>query len=345
MKTPAKILPGLLALAITLCSLLSAPAQSVAPINPGSGLPPDVNDVATPAAPATPGAPDALAQARAFTAAGVYNDALQTLLNLYAQIHTSTNGTPAFAPVLPVWIELSGKYPPAHQALADIQYRDTGEFARGRGTPALFQELCDLNEALGEVDATYALYQDLEHHQPALAQDCYPLLEPALLRHGEYQICLDHMGNPEPRFEVACHIFQQQQALFADQIARQRDSQRMSDAMLNQPGRPTPPFHPIIYSGKIGLRNSTNFFVNQVRGMILILVGTGHPEMAEYLRTNALALADDPRLQSAVTDAQEKVKHPGLVLASDTPPAVIASSVPYIPPPPPSFAPPNFAPP
>ena len=342
MKTPAKIVPGLLALAMAVCSLLSASAQSLAPVNPGTGLPPNMD---SPAGPATPGEPDPLAQARAFTAAGVYNETLQTLLHLYAQIHLSTNGTPAFAPVLSVWIDLNGKYPPAHQALADIQYRDTGTFAQGQGSTALFQELCDLNEALGEVDATYALFQDLERHQPALAKDCYPILEPALLRHGDYQICLDHLGNPEPRFAIYCNTFRMQQAQFQSDISVREETWRTVDAINNQPGRPALPYSPRINPGRMELRLATNMFATEVRGLILILVGTGHQEMAEYLRTNALALANDPRLQSAITDAEAKVKHPGLVLASDTPPAVIASSVPYIPPPPPSFTPPTVTPP
>jgi len=342
MNTSAKLFPGMLALAIAVCSALPTLAQSVTPINPGTGLPPGAD---TNAAPPATSDPDALSQARGFLAAGVYNVALQTLLDLYAQIHASTNGTPAIALILPVWIELGGKYPPAHQALADIQYRDTGAFAQGRGTPALFQELCDLNEALGQVDATYALFQDLERRQPALAKDCYPVLEPALLRHGDYQICLDHLGNPEPRFEIACEIFRREKALFEDQNARQQESLRMREAFLHQLGGPPLPFQPTFYPGKMGLRSSTNFFVNKVRGMILILVGTGHQEMAEYLRTNALALADDPRLQSTVSDAEEKLQHPGIVLASDTPPAVIAPSVPYVPPPTPSFTPLAIAPP
>jgi len=341
MKTPAKIVPCLLALAISVCFARPAPAQSVTPINPGTGLPPGAEIIATP--PIT-GDSDALGQARSFLAAGVYNVALQTLLDLYAKIHASTNGTPAFAPVLSVWIDLNGKYPPAHQALADIQYRDTGTFAQGQGSTALFQELCDLNEALGEVDATYALFQDLERHQPALAKDCYPILEPALLRHGDYQICLDHLGNPEPRFALYCNTFRMQQAQFQSDISVREETWRTVDAINNQPGRPPLPYSPRINPGRMELRLATNMFATEVRGLILILVGTGHQEMAEYLRTNALALANDPRLQSAITDAAEKVKHPGLVLASDNAPVLISSSVPYVPPPP-SFTSPTVAPP
>ena len=79
MNTSAKLFPGMLALAIAVCSALPTLAQSVTPINPGTGLPPGAD---TNAAPPATSDPDALSQARGFLAAGVYNVALQTLLDL-----------------------------------------------------------------------------------------------------------------------------------------------------------------------------------------------------------------------------------------------------------------------
>jgi hypothetical protein len=48
-------------------------------------------------------------------------------------------------------------------------------------------------------------------------------------------------------------------------------------------------------------------FVAQTRALIEILVATGHQPEAEQIRLQAVALRDDPRLASAVADAEKKV--------------------------------------
>jgi len=49
-------------------------------------------------------------------------------------------------------------------------------------------------------------------------------------------------------------------------------------------------------------------FVGQTRQWIEILIGTGHKADAEKIRDQAVAILDDPRLKSAVSDAEEKIQ-------------------------------------
>jgi hypothetical protein len=49
-------------------------------------------------------------------------------------------------------------------------------------------------------------------------------------------------------------------------------------------------------------------FVGQTCQLIEILVGTGHQADAEKICDQAVAILDDPRLRSAISDAVEKIK-------------------------------------
>jgi hypothetical protein len=52
-------------------------------------------------------------------------------------------------------------------------------------------------------------------------------------------------------------------------------------------------------------------FVSQVRALIEILVGTGNKTEAEKISTQAVAVLDDPRLRSAVADAEARIAKRG----------------------------------
>ena len=257
-------------------------------------------------------------QARSLIAAGQYGQALQGLLGWHARMSAATNYSLRLEPILPAWVELGGKYPKARQALIDVQYRDTRDFALGRGSVELFQELYDLNEALGQGEETLALFKDIRQNQPQLADGCYGIMEPALVARGEYQLCLDCLGNPETRFMIHCATFKQQHAFFESEVELRREGWAKMDELDRQAGRPPQPFSPRINTGKMGLRLNANIFVNDTRDLIEILVGTGHQEMAEKIRSDAVALLDDPLLQSAVSDAVARVQKNSLP-AGDAP--------------------------
>ena len=54
-------------------------------------------------------------------------------------------------------------------------------------------------------------------------------------------------------------------------------------------------------------RAADNILVGHTRQLVEILVGAGHKADAQNICTQALVLVDDPRLQSAVSDAEKKI--------------------------------------
>jgi hypothetical protein len=51
-----------------------------------------------------------------------------------------------------------------------------------------------------------------------------------------------------------------------------------------------------------------HIFINKACQLVEILVASGHKADAQKVRDQALALLDDARLKSAVTDAEEKLQ-------------------------------------
>jgi tetratricopeptide (TPR) repeat protein len=241
-------------------------------------------------------------QAQTFTAKGQYEQALQCFLKLYAQDNSMLSG------VLFDWVELGRKYPKAARSLTEIRDRDMRAFSQNQGTFKLFQELYDLNGALDDGGATHALFMDLRKNQPSLAGECYFIMEPALVQRGEYQLCLECIGNPDTRFNIYCHTFQRLQALYEGMRERSEATTRKMEEFSQQPGGPPMSPYPYVNPGKKGVRLTTDQYANNVCRLIEILVGTGHKEEAEKICGKAMAVLDDPRLQSAVSDADEKIQ-------------------------------------
>ena len=248
-----------------------------------------------------------LLQAQTLSANGQYDRALQCFLELDAQAQASTNSV-LLKTALPDWVKLGEKHPKAKQALVDIRDRDTREFSQGRGELQLLQEVADVNEALGDDGATVALFKSIRQNHPSQAEEWYLFVEPVLVRHGEYQLCMECIGNPQARFNVYCYTFKQLQALYLGMSERSEETKRKMEEFSRQPGGPPMSTYPHVNPGKMGLKNTRDNYVSEVRRLIEILVGTGHQEMAEKIRGEAVAVLNDPRLQSAVSDAEEKIQ-------------------------------------
>jgi hypothetical protein len=82
-----------------------------------------------------------------------------------------------------------------------------------------------------------------------------------------------------------------------------QQGQKRLDEYLAQKGQTRPAGIPSIIPPPV----ADNLLVGNTRQLIEILVGAGHKADAENIRTQALALVDDPRLQSAVSDAEKKI--------------------------------------
>ncbi|MBI5387681.1 MAG: protein kinase [Verrucomicrobia bacterium] len=220
-------------------------------------------------------------EARDLTAQGRYEEALQRCLWFHQH---ALEFDPALSAVrlsyaLADWMELARRYPKAKQALVEIRDRKTRAIAEGRGSLDLFHDVAAINQHLQEEDATLALMKTLHEKAPALAKQCYFYAEELLVKKGEYALCLSLFPDFQARFDLI------RQGLAADQKIAQENPQMAR-----------PEFR----------KSSDNRFADQTCRLIEILVATGHKAEAQKTRDQAIALSENPRLKSAVSDAEKK---------------------------------------
>ena len=234
---------------------------------------------------------------------GSYENALQHFLWYFDHSRTDPGQRGvrlSFA--LSYWIELGRRYPKAKQALIEIRDADTRQFSENGGYSDLFQEIDSINQYLGDGDATMTLFKTIEEHDPQLAQECFGFVEGTFLQKGDYAICRKYLGEPQEAFERIRQSWQQMKQ-FEEQNAARREEQKerfqamgKTNAMFaNIPEFPGPP--PF----------ADGNFVGQTRQMILILVATGSKSDAENIQAQAFAALNDPRLKTAVQDAEATI--------------------------------------
>jgi hypothetical protein len=93
------------------------------------------------------------------------------------------------------------------QAMFEVRERNTREFEQATAghnisNVGLFMEVRLLNDALGETNATYVMCQHIAQHNPAQFQASFYLMEPILMQHGDYQLCLKGIGDPQANLEM-----------------------------------------------------------------------------------------------------------------------------------------------
>ncbi len=171
------------------------------------------------------------------------------------------------------WAELARRYPKAMQALIEVRDRDTQTLSNSDCDYRLFDVVAKINCLLGDDDATVALFKSIRQKDASLATLCYDDAEAALLSKGEYALCLCYIGYTTPSEFKSFY---------------ERGNPQKTDSE--------------------GARCFDNKLVRKTRKKIEILVGVGLKADAEKLRDAAVAVLDDERLKSAVSDAEEKVR-------------------------------------
>ena len=246
-----------------------------------------------------------LEQAHAFSQAGQYEKALHCY-QLACTHARATRDSSLFQIVIADWGDLGKKFLPASAALNDFREKLTRECLQGRDDFELFRETIGVNAALQDDEATVTLFKRIRQDYPARATEWYLWAEPVLVRCGQYQMCLDCIGNPEARFQLRCNTFKRLQSLNEDMSARVQESKRKAIKYFHRTDQPPGPAVPLSDPGQMALKHTRESFVKDVRNLIEILVGTSHQEVAEKICGEALAVLGDPRLQSAVSDAEKK---------------------------------------
>ncbi len=210
------------------------------------------------------------------------------------------------------WVELGRRYPRAKQALLEIRDRDTQRLVAGNGFSNLFSDVNSINNYLGQEDATLALFKTIYQTDNRLAKECYFYAENLLIQHGEYELLLNCIEDPQARFDSYRRGFE-------EQIEFQR---RMAE-MRKQSAVPAPKFSGS-YTPPDFDKLATNNFVEQVCKLVEILVATDHQTDAEKIRGQALTVLDDPRLESAISDAEGKISNrKAIKILAEQPPVVV----------------------
>ncbi len=233
-----------------------------------------------------------LQEAKELMERGRFEESLQRHVwyHNHALEHDAGHSAVRLSSALADWLELGRRFPKAKLALIAARDAKTREFSEERGYAALFQDVASINHHLQDNDATLKLFKEIEQRDPALAQQCHFYAESVLVEHGEYELCLKAIGDPQMRFE-----------LYRRGWEMQKQSQRnLPTRTLQLPPGVSPP--PDL------AQLADNNFVKQVRTLVEILVRVGRKAEAERILDQALAVLDVPELQSAVSDAEVKVR-------------------------------------
>jgi hypothetical protein len=150
-------------------------------------------------------------------------------------------------------------------------------------------------------EATYEIFNKLEHQDAALAERCFPIVQPLLVNHQEYERCLKYLGDVQAAFDRLRHnweMHKQSEGQWEENMKRMQEITRraIGSTSVSTYRPPQPP------------KTADKRFVDQTCQLVEILVGSGHKVDAEKIRDQALALLENERLKSSVADAERKLE-------------------------------------
>lgn len=170
------------------------------------------------------------------------------------------------------WADLGKKYPPALKALRDVRDRSARDALGPPFSQELFWDTLAINWALADREATYRFVGAVEAaHPDEIAGNLTDEVRQVLMDRREYERCLRWMGDPMGKLEMAAVLLVSTGGVFSDG----REARRRRDR-----------------------------YVDEVRDLVLILVGAGRTRTATKIVNRARRLVDSPRLDSAVADAR-----------------------------------------
>jgi hypothetical protein len=246
----------------------------------------DGNRLAPEWSPAIPpnGKPDLNAirtEAAKLTSMGRYDEALQRCLWYHEHaLEYGESDAVRLSFGLSDWVELARRYPPARQALLDLRDRDVRDFAEGRGFFDKFMEVSSINSYLHEDDATLALFESIRQKDPQLASLCFNAIEELLVKRGKYELCSSYITNPLGKFDLILSA-RGIELNAAQKFPGQRQAQFRASAEKR--------------------------FVDRTGQLLEVLLAMGKKAEAAKILERATAVSDDPRLKSAIEDAESRI--------------------------------------
>jgi biopolymer transport protein ExbD len=212
------------------------------------------------------------------------------------------------------WVELGRRYPRASEKLLEIRDAKTREITAGRGHSDLLLDVVSINGHLKQEAATVELLKTTYAHDPELVQQCYFHIESTLVAQGEYEFCFKLMGDPQRRFKLIQNVWETQKKFalqstpeLPQRLLRPAQSLSATNSTATNDSellRTLPPR--LAFPDRA--QQADNYFVGQVGQLVEILVGVGRKAEAEKIQTAALAVLTLPELQTAVADAETRVR-------------------------------------
>jgi hypothetical protein len=228
------------------------------------------------------------------------------------------------------WVELGRTYPKARQVLVQIRDHDMQllnltmpyspwlqdissaipGFSRAsrQNRFALFQDIYCINIYLRDDGANRELTKTLVANDPRLAQRMgYKIGDDAfdaLVKRAANGAASGDVGDGQAAFGA---IRKQWEFLRGSEVRLanlHEQGRKKMDEYWAQKGQKPPSMMP-----QRGLPKAADkIFIDKSCQLIELLVANGHQAYAQKVRDQAVALLDDPRLKSAVTDAEEKLR-------------------------------------
>ena len=101
------------------------------------------------------------------------------------------------------WRDLGEVYPPAKQAFIETRDRKTRQLEEGRGSPALFQDVAELNRTFGANAATVRLFREIGKSNPTLAARCWFFARRAVFAEKQYDVAKQYLKSPLQEYALA----------------------------------------------------------------------------------------------------------------------------------------------
>jgi predicted Ser/Thr protein kinase/tetratricopeptide (TPR) repeat protein len=224
---------------------------------------------------------------------GRFEEALQRHLWLHRHglEYAPGNGGVRLSFWLADWMELGRRYPEAKQALIEIRDEKSALLVAGNGDVDLVSDVAAINRELGQNSESVRLYKKLLESDPALARRAYFHVETVLIQNGEYALALEGMKDPKTRFESMKRSFDALRRF----EQRRTPNQSAVDHLPEGPPLPAPPAF------------AEPHFVEEVGGLVEVLLATDRKAEAEAYLREALVLLDVPLLRSAIPDAEKRI--------------------------------------
>jgi hypothetical protein len=177
---------------------------------------------------------------------------------------------------LSYWKQLGDVYPPALVALKNTRDVKTDVLVKKNGNHNLFHDVMALNRTLGEDAKTVDLFRILDQNQADLAKRCWNMAKDAIIKQKAYDLARKYIGNPVREWGKVKQMYAMKKAMYDEKNF-----------------------------GEHFKAHNENNFVEESLTLIEVALALDDTDAANEIKSKALAIIDDYRLNNAIPKGQE----------------------------------------